>query len=236
MMSNQLRKFLTESKYSLERERLLHLTAIQELKLYAAMNRQKLMVTEPEIDIEGFDFVLSSEFESVHLQSKGTLYKSGRKSWKIRAALIKPSFYNRDLVPDMDGLKVGGFATGATGGVVLHVIDDVAADAGRLAVSYYYLDVYWLIGIASGAGNRPKRRRERALAILRQMRKADDDERLDLRISDFAKLSSVNDIAALRLHIGGISNWMSRCHYNVDLGLLADPNPSLPHWPGRAYF
>jgi len=200
-----------------ERERLLHLTAAQQLRLHAARYDARLMITEPEIDNEGFDFTVSSEFESLYLQSKGTLSKGGARSWKIRAALIKPSFYNRDLMPDLDNAKVGGYATGATGGVLLHVIDEDAADANRWEVRYRYLDIFWLIAVSSGVACRSEKERERALELLRAIRSADDKQHIELRFTDFAKLKSVAALAVLRLHIGAMSNWASTCHLGGDL-------------------
>lgn len=235
-MSTQFLKFLTTPACSIERERLLHLTATHQLKLYAAIHGQRLMITEPELDLEGFDFTISSEFESVHLQSKGTLKQGGSKRWKIRAALLKPSFYNRDLMPNMDGQLLGGFSTGATGGVLLHVIDNDAVKAGRLEITYRYLDVYWLIGVASGAAGLPQKQKTRALQILREMRGSDDEQKITLRISDFASLNSVADIAFLRLNVGGMSNWASSCHSGIDLAdIKALDNQDVTFtWPGRS--
>lgn len=227
-----LRKFISESHRMTERERLLHLTAAQELKLHAAKHDARLMITEPEIDIEGFDFTISSEFESVYLQSKGTLKKGGAKSWCIRAALLKPSFYNRDLMPDLDGYKVGGYAIGATGGVLLHIIDEDAADADRLEISYRYLDIYWLIGVASGVAGRSEIDRKRAIELLRIIREADDEKRIELKLADFAKLKSLSAIPVLRLHIGGMSNWASSCHAGRDLAELGNPGDHALAWAG----
>ncbi|WP_156398815.1 hypothetical protein [Methylobacterium sp. Leaf469] len=215
-----------------ERERLLHLSAAQELKLHAAKHDARLMITEPEIDIEGFDFTISSEFESLYVQSKGTLKKGGKKSWNIRAALLKPSFYNRDLMPDLDGLKVGGYAIGATGGVLLHIIDEAAAEAGCLQISYRYLDIYWLVGVASGVAGLPLIARQRALELLRIIREADDEESVKLNITDFAKLRSLSALANFRLHIGGLSNWASGCHTHCDLAELRDPDDHFLFWQG----
>lgn len=202
-----------------ERERLLHLTAAQQLRLHAARFDTRLMITEPEIDNEGFDFTISSEFESLFIQSKGTLSKGGARSWWVRAALIKPSFYNRDLMPNLDNAIVGGYSTGATGGVLLHVIDEEAADADRWEVSYRYLDIFWLIAVSSGVACRSEKERKRALELLRAIRSADDEQRIELKFADFAKLKSVAALAALRLHIGAMSNWASTCHLGEDLAL-----------------
>jgi hypothetical protein len=230
----QLQDFIASPSQSIERERLLHLTIAREFKLHAAIHGARLMITEPELDIEGFDFSISSEFESVYIQSKGTMTRSGRESWQIRAALLKPSFYNRDLMPDLDGCKVGGYATGATGGVLLHIIDEDAAARDRLEITYRYLDIYWLVAVASGIAGRPPPARERALALLRDMRDADDAGHISLRRGDFAKLNSVTAIATLRLHIGGMSNWASTCHTDADLAALhdLDGDSRLLLWPG----
>lgn len=226
-----LREFIVAPRRMTERERLLHLTAAQELKLHAAKHDARLMITEPEIDIEGFDFTISSEFESVYLQSKGTLKRGGARKWPIRAALLKPSFYNRCLMPNLDGCKVGGYATGATGGVLLHIIDEDAADAGRLEISYRYLDIYWLIGVASGVAG-PTFDRGRSIDLLRKIRAADDEQRIELKLADFAKLNSLSAISILRLHIGGESNWASSCHAHCDLADLSDPGHHALAWNG----
>lgn len=228
---------MTDPAHSIERERLLYITAVQELKLYAAIHGSRIMVTEPELDIEGFDFVVASNFEQIHIQSKATLHPGGAKVWKIRASLVKESFYDRDLMPDMDGQAVGGYSTGATGGVLIHVIDGEAADVDQLKVSYRYLDVFWLIGVAAGMAGHTMRKRKRALDLLRQIRDADEDQKILFRINDFAKLNSVTDVAFLRLHIGGMSNWASRCKSTTDLSLLkaSVDQPLSLLWPGRAF-
>lgn len=215
-----------------ERERLLHLTAAQTLRLHAARHGRRLMITQPDLDLEGFDFVLSSDYEPVHIQSKGTLKRGGRRKWKIRAALLKPSFHDRDLVPQMDGWKVGGFDVGSTGGVLVHVIDEVAAAAGRFEVAYRYLDVFWLIGVVSGRAGRSQAHRERALGLLRQIRAAGDDGLIELRFDDFARLASVAALADLRLHVAGFSNWASSCHTGEDLVHAVSGQPSVDTWAG----
>ena len=233
-MRSHLHSFLSSSTHSTERERLLHLTALRDLKLYAAVHGERVMITEPELDIEGFDFVISNAFEMIHLQSKATLICGGKRRWKVRAALIKASMYNRDLMPNLDGLPVSGFSTGATGGVLLHVIDADGSSNESLKISYRYLDIYWLIGVASGVAGQSRQKRERALTFLREIRDANDSAHIELRFGDFACLRSITDIALLRLHIGGMSNWASACHQRADLTNLNEPNLELSTlWPGR---
>lgn len=227
-------KFVSGPKHSIERERLLYLTAVQELKLFAAIHGEQLMVTEPELDIEGFDFTITTQFESVYLQSKGTLNPGGQRQWQIRAALIKPSFYNRDVMPYLDGSPVGGYTIGATGGVVIHMIEKEAAARDLLEVSYYYLDIFWLIAVASGAAGLGRKKKNRALDLLRKIRSADDNERVTLRLTDFAKLKSFASIAALRLHVGGPSNWISASNKRGELSDEANQVSAVwtLMWPG----
>lgn len=225
-----LRNFISAPRHTVERERLLHLKAALELRLHAAKFGSRILVSEPEIDVEGFDFTLSSEFESLCIQSKGTLKSSGARSWQIRAALIKPSFYNRDLMPDLDGYKVGGYSLGGTGGILLHIIDDDAATSDVFDVSYRYLDIYWLIGVASGVAGKSLKMRKRALQLLRDIRAADDDQVIQLRLSDFAKLKSLPVLAMLRLHVGFRSNWASSCHAGGDLAELGEPGDFALAW------
>ena len=216
-------------KKTVERERLLHLTAVHELKLHGARHDARIMVTEPELDIEGFDFTISSDFESIYIQSKGTLNRGGARSWNIRAAILNPSFYNRDLMPILDGTPLCNYAIGATGGVLIHVIDLDAANEERFVVNYCYLDVFWLIGVASGVAGRDGRARARALDLLRQIRNANEIQLIRLRFSDFAKLISVTSVAKFRLHVGNPSNWASACHTHNDLAMAAAPNDAAMH-------
>ena len=232
MSNSSLKYFISAPQHTVERERLLHLTVAQQLKLYAAKSGVRLMITEPELDIEGFDFVISSEFESIYIQSKGRLKQGGAKQWKIRAALLKPSLYNSDLVPELDGYKIGGYATGASGGVLIHEIDEGGADAGEFNVSYYYLDIFWLIGVASGVAGRPQLQRKRAVELLRKIRAADDVQRVTIHLKDFARLKSIASLAYLRLHVSGPSNWASSCYARGDLAELGCAGDFAIFWQG----
>jgi hypothetical protein len=122
---------------------------------------------------------------------------------------------------------------GGDGGVLLHVDDQHAADLKNLRIEYRYLDVFWLIGVAVGATMRPARSRSRALALLRQIRDAETDDKIRLNFGDFAQLPSVEALAALRLHIGVNSNWASIGRWKEE---LTDPSPLSEHlrdiWPG----
>lgn len=232
-MPSDVAKFLTDKTRATERERILHLTAARDLKLYAASHGARLLITDPELDLDGYDFAMSSEFESIYVQSKATLNKGGARSWYVRAALLKPSFYNRDLIPALDGYTAWGMEVGGDGGVLLHVVDQEASDLRDLQVEYRYLDVFWLIGIAVGGTTRPARSRNRALSLLRQIRDAETDDKIKLNFGDFARLPSVEALAALRLHIGVKSNWASIGRWKKE---LTDPSPLPEHlrlvWPG----
>lgn len=226
-------KFMTDKARATERERILHLTAARDLKLYAASHDARLLITDPELDLDGYDFAMSSGFESVYVQSKATLKKGGARSWDVRAALLKPSFYNRDLIPALDGYTAWGMEVGGDGGVLLHVVDQEASDLQDLRIEYRYLDVFWLIGVAIGATMRPAQSRNRALALLRQIRDAETDDKIRLNFGDFAQLPSVEALAALRLHIGVNSNWAGIGRWKKE---LTDPSPLSEHlrlvWPG----
>lgn len=232
-MPSDVAKFMTDKTRATERERILHLTAARDLKLYAASHGLRLLITDPELDLDGYDFAMSSEFESVYVQSKATLKKGGARSWDVRAALLKPSFYNRELIPALDGYTAWGMESGGDGGVLLHVVDQEASNLKDLRIEYRYLDVFWLIAVAIGATKRSARSRSRALALLRQIRDAETNDKIQLNFGDFARLPSVESLAALRLHIGVNSNWASIGRFKKE---LTDPSP-LPEsvrllWPG----
>lgn len=232
-MSSNVAAFLTDKTRATERERILHLTAARDLKLYAAAHKERLLISEPELDLDGYDFAMWSEFETIYIQSKATLKSGGARSWHVRAALLKPSFYNRDLIPPLDGVKTWGMEVGGDGGVLLHVVDQETSTLQNLVIEYRYLDVFWLIGVAAGAIRKTERARGRALSLLREIRDAGTDEKIKLNMGDFARLPCVEAIVALRLHIGVHSNWASVGRLVAELSAL----PSLPEayqkiWPG----
>ena len=232
-MPTDVAKFMSDKTRATERERILHLTAARDLKLYAASHGERLLITDPELDLDGYDFAMSSEFESVYVQSKVTLKIGGARSWDVRAALLKPSFYNRDLIPALDGYTAWGMETGGDGGVLLHVVDQEASNLNDLRIEYRYLDVFWLIAVAIGATMRPARSRRRALDLLREIRDAATNDKIRLNFGDFAQLPSVESLAALRLHIGVYSNWASIGKLKKE---LSDPSPLCEDqrifWPG----
>lgn len=200
-------EFWGDKARATERERILHLSAARDLKLHAATHGARLLISEPELDLDGYDFAMWSEFEAVYIQSKSTLKHGGARSWYVRAALLKPSFYNRDLIPALDGVNTWGMEVGGDGGVLLHVIDQKASTMQNLVVEYRYLDIFWLIGVTAGAIKKSEKARLRALNLIREIRDAGSNDRIKLNLGDFARLPCVEAIAALRLHIGASSNW-----------------------------
>lgn len=232
-MPSNIVEFLTDKTRATERERILHLTATRDLKLHAAAHGMRLLISEPELDLDGYDFAMWSEFEAIYVQSKATLKYGGARSWNVRAALLKPSFYNRDLIPMLDGINTWGMETGGDGGVLLHVVDQETSTLQNLVIEYRYLDIFWLIGVAAGAISKTERARRRALTLLRQIRDAETNDKIKLNVGDFARLPCVEAIAALRLHIGANSNWASVGKLVSEL----NAPPSLPQeyrciWPG----
>ena len=135
--------FLNEPKNFVARERLLHNKLVYEMKLYAASHSRQIQMTEPEIDNRGYDFSVTDDvcYEAPHIQSKSALVPGGASKWNIHAGILQPSWHDRDIVPDLNGLPIPGLA-GATGGILLQLIDKTAAEKNELVVDYRYLDFF----------------------------------------------------------------------------------------------
>lgn len=149
-----LYEFCHSPEHFVARERLLHMEAALDMKLHAACNLQ-LQMTEPEIDNEGYDFTVVLGYDLLYIQNKATLSDASVTAWEIHPTLLQASFADRDIAPVIDGLPVGGYGAGASGGVLLHVIDAVAARDNEFRVSYYYFDVFFAAALALGIWKNP---------------------------------------------------------------------------------
>jgi hypothetical protein len=203
-----LLEFCRTPRHLVARERLLHTRAVYEMKLGAAIEQEQILMTEPEIDNEGYDFTITSAYYHLHIQNKAALDRSGAKAWEIHAALLRPSFHDRDLVPLFDGLPLWA-PIGASGGVLLHVISTEAADRNALEVAYFYFDVFYALAVAEGIWNSSAFSAEQAHTLLGKIQEADTNGRIILPKHAFFPITSPAAILALRMGVGGPSNYIS---------------------------
>lgn len=113
-----LSDFLRSNQNFIARERLLHMKASLEMKLHAASSEEQLKITEPEIDNDGYDFVMTLRHYHVYIQSKATLDQVHVTSWNVHPVLLQASFCDRDIAPVVDGIPIWGVGEGASGAVL----------------------------------------------------------------------------------------------------------------------
>lgn len=218
-------------KHQVGRERLLHMRVAFEMKLHAAISQQPLLVTEPEIDDSGYDFAVavSREFDQLFIQSKSALSETGAKSWNIRGALLQPSWHDLDIVPSVDGSPIGTF--GATGGVLLQIIDEAAAKNDELKITYFYFDVFFALGVAFDLWLSPNFSSEDAFDLLRRIQNVPDlDARLSIPKAAFLPIKSPAAIVALRLHLPTPCNYVSGINFAAKLRQRGKREPDFMRW------
>jgi len=106
-------------------------------------------------------------------------------------------------------LPVCGTYDGASGGILLHVINQQLADKDNLAVSYYYFDVFLAGAIALGFYSSPNFSSDDALQLLRKIQNFKFADRVSVPLAAFLPVSSPAAILAFRFHIPSPSNYIS---------------------------
>jgi hypothetical protein len=208
--------FMKDSASTKARERLLHTKAVFEMRLHAAIEGHQIQFTEPEIDNEGFDFTVVTDYTSLYIQNKAAIRPGGASSWKVWARLLKVSPDDRHTVPSLDGDPVGRYEVGATGGVLIHLVDWRKADQEEvLAVKCRYFDIYYAVAVAHGMITAKTFPREEALRLIREIRNASPDDRLVLKIRHCLPIRSPAAVLALRLGMGGF-NYISAMPRTLD--------------------
>jgi hypothetical protein len=200
--------FCTAPEHYVARERLLYTKVTYEMKLHGASFGEQLQMTEPEIDNQGYDFSTALGYHLLYLQNKATLSDTGVRSWDVHPVLLQPAFHDRDLAPMVDGFPVGGLI-GASGGVLLHIIDADAARKNQMQVAYRYFDVFYASAVASGLWESQDFSRSDAKKVLRAIQTGNPGDRISLPIKAFLPIRSPAAIVAFRFHIPSPSNYIS---------------------------
>jgi hypothetical protein len=217
-----LTDFLTRPADTIAREKMLHAKVSHDIRLYGAQYGVQIQMTEPDIDNRGYDFTLILNHYNFPIQNKAAIRPGGARKWKIRASLLKLCFADRDLAPYLDGLKVSGYSEGASGGILLHLIDRKESDKGTLAVSYKYLDIFYIIGIAARHFSASKFSPEDAIQLLRTLRDSEDDTTLNIPERYFFPISTSAAIIALRFSLPPC-NYVVQSKFKSDLSTTELP-------------
>lgn len=223
-MRMSLSNFLCRPSDTVAREKLLHAKASYEMRLYAAKLGVQLQMTEPEIDNRGYDFTLIIDHYNFPIQNKAAIRPGGARKWKIRASLLQPCFADRDLMPNLDGFAVGGYSGGASGGILLHIIDRKASENGELMVSYKYLDVFHIVAVAARIHTMSHFSAEEAVKFLRLLRNSKEQVAIDVPERYFLPISSPAAILAFRFGLPD-TNYVSLSKPNFDLASNQLPEP-----------
>lgn len=131
-----LEKYLSESKNTHSRERILNYKLFYDLSIASAIKGYELQIYTPETDHEGVDIILDDNQTFQKIQLKTVLNAAKTNSWKIHSRLLKPELPN---IPNF-GFHFGG-ANGLEGGVILM---EIIAHDKSMEVAYYYCDIHIL--------------------------------------------------------------------------------------------
>lgn len=82
--------FIKSKHHFIARERILHLKASLQMKIHAATYNEQIHISEPEIDNNGYDFVISSRYYNLYIQNKSTIDTSRVKNGKYTQFYFKP--------------------------------------------------------------------------------------------------------------------------------------------------
>ena len=82
-------EFLSSNQNFVARERLLHMKSLLEMKIHAAASDEQLKATEPEIDNDGYDFVISLQNYHLFIQNKATIDQANVRSWDVHPVLLQ---------------------------------------------------------------------------------------------------------------------------------------------------
>ena len=106
-------------------------------------------------------------------------------------------------------MPVSGVGKGASGGVLLHVIDKEAAYCGNLSVTYRYFDIFYAGAVAAGLYNVRTFPQNQARELLRKIQAGAHGERITLPIAAFLPIRSPAAVIALRFHLPSPTNYAS---------------------------
>jgi hypothetical protein len=190
------------------RERLMHVRAIAEMKLHGALHDAVILVSEPEIDMDGYDCSVTSEYDSILIQNKVALSRNGAREWSVRGSLLRPGFGDRDLLPLFRGLPLWA-SLGGAGCVLLHLVDEDAAGRDELKVTYHLCDIFYLAAVAFGVAASDRMTAHDAGHVLRAIQNSGDGDHVTLPRRAFLPLKSAASIVALRLGIPAQNNYVS---------------------------
>ena len=98
---------------------------------------------------------------------------------------------------------------GATGGVLLHIIDSKAALKDNLCVRYFYFDIFYAGAVAAGLWEPSNFSKIQAQELLWKILEGAPDERIEVPFNFFLPIKSPASIIALRFHIPDPCNYVS---------------------------
>lgn len=201
-----LLSFFRDKSHFKDRERILFLLAVHEIKLESAKHGVSALYTEPEIDKDGYDFTVTCEYETLFIQSKAALSSSGAKQWTVHAGILQPSLI------DTREYEIGNEfygCDGATGCLLLHSIDQKELKKNNLKVSYRYLDIFYLLAIANEYIQDRSFSKDDAKNLIKRIITSDKKDRIPIPIRALFPITNVSSLVDLRYHISQANNYIS---------------------------
>jgi len=140
---SEFNRFWRKRENSLSRSAVLMHRLIYDLQFAASKRGYFLEVYKGEVDQDGFDIILDDRDNMKKLQVKTVISGSGRRSWKIHKAMLRPHYRFAEEL----GSEPSPEGSGYQGAVVLM---DFACKGFSIDVDYYYVDVFVLKAFCLG--------------------------------------------------------------------------------------
>lgn len=187
-----LDEYLKADSNTVFREKLVNYRLFYEIKLASARIQSDIRIYSPEVDRDGFDMILESDYLLKPFQIKVKTKSAKTSAWDIQKNLIRPLPENVELLgfeesPEGDGLE-GGFIL-----VIIDVKDDEIAD-----FVYYYTDVYILKAFELGIIDLPKYSQQIKFdEVIEDFSRGGRNEKVSISKNHLVKAKSIDHLLAI---------------------------------------
>lgn len=202
---------LNQAEYTVQRERLLASDCTALLRRYALQCRSRILITPPEIDQNGCDFLLEDDFYYVPIQLKSVKgimkpdsQESATSSWEIHPKFLAPNFQDStQLCLTIDGSMLG--LPGGGGGVLLQEFFGDVETSAPLQIKYYYTDVFYIMAVYRSYWKVKNFGSARAKILLENLKdllsKNNIKDRINIPKAAFVPISNPAAVLSWRMHI-----------------------------------
>lgn len=215
---------LNQGEYTVQRERLLASDCIMALRRYALQCRSRILITAPEIDQNGCDFLLEDDFYYLPIQLKSvdgnprsvdetpksvdetpkSDTENGTSSWKVHPRFFAPNFQDSEQLRLTVSEKRLGLPGGG-GGVLLQEFVGNVEKPEPLKIQYYYTDIFYIMAVYRSFWNvkhfTPKKAKELLEDISSKLSTYDITSRVTIPKIAFIPILGPAAMLSWRMHI-----------------------------------